>query len=656
MTEPVTSAEPADPDEVTGARAGRAARRGAAGAPRRERRRRWLLLSACFALLAAVASVLVERHVFPLGSPNRDESTYAAAATMARHGRFTLPVSTHDAFRPWASGHHAGRIVLKYLPPWPVALALLRTFGAGDLASPLMAALLVLLVHALTRELAGGDGPEPAVAAAAVALSPVVAFQGGTLLPYLFQLVLEAAAGLLLLRSRRGRPPGELVAAGLLAGMALFARQFDAVVTVAPFAIVAFWRRWRAAVPFALGAAVPAIGLLAFDAAVMGSPLRLPFTVTGPVDTLGFGDRGVFRGLTVPFSLANGFEAMVLNLAWMLPWVAGGPVLVAAAVAGWRWAPRSPGRTALATLALVIPIAFVPFWGAWAVVHFWPGTMTLGPFYHLALLLPLAVFGGIGVVGTGRRLGLRHQSSGGRPRRAAAVAVGLLGAGLAGTALLVPAKVSASEPYTRHFRAAARALRPLPADALVLLPDRGVGGFDSWTPTFETDPDLRRRRLYADDRGSNAFGLLDRFPGRPAYRVAMSPSLAHPSTVRAEPVTVVEGVAVDVTVALVAPGPSSYTYLVDRSHETSRRPVGSSATWRITAGSLQRPLGQIALGVDTGRGPRATRWEVRVPYRRLGSRVELLLPARGFRRAGGVWAERDVSTVVRVASWHIAAE
>jgi hypothetical protein len=63
------------------------------------------------------------------------------------------------------------------------------------------------------------------------------------------------------------------------------------------------------------------------------------------------------------------------------------------------------------------------------------------------------------------------------------------------------------------------------------------------------------------------------------------------------------------------------------------------------------------MGVDVPRGRRHSRWEVRVPYRRNGDgSVELLLPARGFRRVDGVWEERDVGNVVRLTSWHIGAE
>lgn len=601
------------------------------------------------ALTATALALLTAVTLLPRGSLNRDESTYLEFADLLRTGRLTLDAGRHAPFRPWASGILDGRVVLKYTPPWPAVLAAFRLGGTGALrlAPALTAGVAVLLVHALARRL-GPHRTEPGAlfAATAFALSPFVIIQGATFLSYLFQLVLGLAAGLLLLRRTRGA----VAVAGLVTGVAAIARPFDAVLFIAPFAAVSLWRRRDLVVPFVLGGLPPAVALLAYDAAVLGSPFRLPFTVTGRTDGFGFGRRGIFPGATVKFAASDGLEALATNGGWLLAWVFGGPLLLVLAVLGYRRLGPSPARRALVGVAVVYPVGYAAFWGSYAVVHFWRGAATLGPFYHLPLVVPLAVFAGHGLASL--------------PRRAAAGAVALA---VVVTVAWLPAKVDANRRVSATYAAAADAVDGIDATdaapAILLAPDRGVRGYDSWTPFLHNRPDLRQPLLYADDRGARDLDLLDLQPGRRLLRLVPQPTTNAPRRFRVEPLTVLPAsspatFAVRIDPALAAGARSVQPYLVEGRRELHQPlPPGGRLTWTLTADVAGAPFdalvvfdrrGTVSAGVEVvGNDGRRRRFEQRVPYRVRPGGVELLVPGRGFRRVGRRWVAADVAEVVR---------
>lgn len=471
---------------------------------------------AALAGVAAFAAIGVSRSLFPRYSANRDENVYVQFGELLARGRVTLPPS-RSPFRPWASGVVDGRIVMKYTPPWPAVIGAARAVsGTPRLALALSAAAATLAVYVLAREVV--ERRSSAVVATAIAVaSPLFVVQSGTYLPYLFGLALcaGACAGLLAALRREGSAPAAV--AGVLASLAFFARPFDAAVTIGPFALLVAVRAWRDAKPharraagaFVLGALPGLLAAGAYDWYTMGSPLRLPFTVTGSSDGFGFGRRGVFDSSTVPFRFGDGLAGLGTNLRWLPSWTFGGVVTLGLALWGASCAFRR-GRPAearvLASWLVLVPVALVPFWGAWAMSHNWPGVQLLGPFYHLPVLVPIAVFG------ADRLVALFVRS---RPLGALTVV-----AMLALTAVAIPDKVDANRRRTDEYARAERAVDTAVAGAtaVVFLPYRGDSGFLDLLPSRTNPPDLDQRVLYAEDRGRDAdLALLAAFPGRRGY-------------------------------------------------------------------------------------------------------------------------------------------
>jgi hypothetical protein len=474
--------------------------------------RRARVVTACIAAATAIAVVLGNRWLFPLYSLNRDDSVYVAMARTIERGHLTVP-SSHWPFRPWATGLVDGHYVYKYAPPWPAALAFADAVGSLRLALAATAAGAVLAVRALALEVAR-DAVTATVAAALLALSPILLLQGSTYLPYLSALLVLCAATALLLRGGREGSGRRLVAAGALAGLALFARPFDAVLLLVPAIALALRsaptaRRLRAGAWIAAGLApVLAIDVL-YNWTVVGGPLSLPFGVTGSADAFGFGRRGVFESSTLPFDFLDGLSGAGQNLRWIPSWTFGGPVLLAIAVWGAVDLVRNhrqPGQLVLISWAVLVPLGYLFFWGPWAMAFNWDGVETFGPFYHLPVFVPIVVFGAHG---------LRLLAS--RPR----VAVVALAVMVGFTAWSVPDKIDANRSGTEQFRAAQRAVdRADLHDAVLFLPWRGESGFLGLTPFLEYDPDLDGDVLYAQDCGTATNDeTLRSFPGRDGYRL-----------------------------------------------------------------------------------------------------------------------------------------
>ena len=594
---------------------------------------------AALALVAGAAAVLTNLTLFPLFSLNRDDSVYVAMARLIETGAVTLPADA-DPLRPWASAVVGDRVVLKYTPPWPAVIA------AGDLltgspraALAVSAAAAAVLVALLTAEVFR-DRVVALTAGALFALSPVVVVQSGTYLPYLFSLALGLGAAVLLLSGTRLGSTPRLVAAGAVAGVAAFARPFDALLTVAPFALAVLLARERGGlsrpdlVLRVAAGALPVLALtLVYNALVVGGPFRLPFTVTGPQDTFGFGDRGVFPQYTVHFTLGDGVAGLLANLRGTPGWVAGGVVLVALAVLGLT-RTRGAARWAVAALAVVVPLGYLPFWGPWAISAQWEGLELFGPFYWLPVVVPLAVFGAAGLVRVARRAW--------PPAAVLVVAMVVL------TALAVPDPVAGNRAVTEEYRAVQRVVTAADLDdALLFLPRRGDLGFESDTPFLQNDPALEQSVLYAEQRGAADLALAARFPDRSLHRLSEDdggPPVVEPLRVDAGPQV---RLRLRLTVPAGAVGAVAYLRIGDRTHEQPLERSGE-VTWTVAAPGAEvdpdavvlADAGVLAVGlaarVPGDDGPGA-RWERRIAHRTVdgGVQVELLRPGQAWARSGG---------------------
>jgi hypothetical protein len=621
-------------------------------------------------VLGAGTAIAIKHWLYPLGSINHDEQMYVFSARLLVHGHATLPAS-YAPFRPWASGVRSGTLIMKYTPVWPAVLAAGAKLGSMEVALAVVAAAAVALMGLLGRSVFG-RWREGLLAAAILLASPLFFLQSGTYLPYTFQLLLDLAVLVLVLDALRRRPDDgavprpvvlRLVAAGTVWGIACFARPYDALLLAVPIAIAAVVAlRSRlphvvaAATWSALGAVVPIVVLLAYNDALMGGPLRSPFTITGPDDKLGFGLRGVFSTSAFHFSAHDGWTSARENLVQLPGWAFGGVLLVALALYGlWRRRARGPDVVAIAGLAVAVTVGYAVFWSPYSIVRLWPGARTMGPFYHLALLIPLALFGAAG-------LGVLID----RSRAIGAVAIAAL---VAVTAVSVGPKIDRNRDV-KHDQRAVQLLveRADLGRAVLFMNDRGTLGFESAAPFLENTPALDRRVVYALDDGPADLAVLDRFPGRTAARLRTE---LRPGDALLDPTRFVERLAVEhrpsvtlrfrivntvgtqMVITTLHAGDVDRSVVLDRA---STRGKSYNLAWTVSAAPSERPaastvtlpdaIGTVDIEADfPAPGRAADRYQRQYPYTVAGGEARVLTPGWGrylFRYRTPLWLNQDV--------------
>jgi hypothetical protein len=356
------------------------------------------LIPAGLALLAAtsgVAALAVSYGVFPDMSDNNDEAVYRLQADALRSGHLFPPAPPEaEAARPWLSYISDGHYVSKYTPAFPALIAFARiVFGTDQATLFIVAAATVLSAFWLAAEVLPSRR-QALLAAAILAASPAILIESGMFLSYLFVVAL--------IRGVRSGSARLLGLAGLLGGVAVFARPFDALLVAVPFA--GWWaltRRgsWPAAKRdlrwIAAGAALPLMAMFGYFWAATGNPLHPPFDLLHPDDKLGFGSRQMYEGqIPTDFTPVRGLIGAAKHLQLAAFWGFGGFVLVGLALAGVRKL-RGAGL-AVACVALSVPAGYVFFWGIWGSTV-WGGPRRFGPFYTLAIFTALAIVGARGL-------------------------------------------------------------------------------------------------------------------------------------------------------------------------------------------------------------------------------------------------------------------
>jgi 4-amino-4-deoxy-L-arabinose transferase-like glycosyltransferase len=630
---------------------------------------------------SVVASLVLGRSLFPLYSINHDDAMYVYEARLLGDGDLTLSADEHDFLRPWASGVRDDRVVMKYTPPWPALLAASQGLtGSMQVASATIAAVAVGLLYLLAREVVASRRVA-LIAAGVFALSPVTLIQSGTALPYLFQLVTGLAFAVALLAGLRRESAGLLAASGAAFGVGFFARPFDALLFALPFGVAVVWKlrgqgRALARVGGCLaGGALPILTLaMIYNAHTMGSPLALPFTVTSRYDTLGFGRRGIFADSTSDFSPLDGVRGLTENLQWFPTWSFGGWITFALAGfavvvlvrSGWR---HRPWLVALAGSAVAVCLGYVVFWSPFSMAVVWPGAELLGPYYHLAVLVPLAILGALGV----DRLyqGSRHQ------RRVALAAVV---AGVTVTGLGLPGKIEANAEVTADYVAIRDQVDALGlTDAVLIVPARGTEGFQSPAPFLENRPDLDQPVLYAEDREEENLALFDRYADRGIHQLVQQheagDDLLEPSLV---PIRLRLERGDELTLELTVTNPSDRAHAIAYIGDGRRRERQVldddsqwgdkySVTWTLAAddtreGSVAEERTFVPRVTDAGvltvgfaAENAATilgdhRWERRFPYRIVDGEVQIIRPGRSYEllvdRGDRYWIPRNIDDVV----------
>ncbi|HUP71756.1 MAG TPA: glycosyltransferase family 39 protein [Acidimicrobiales bacterium] len=607
----------------------------------------WIALTG-LAIGAYVLSIFMARSLFPLGSANLDDAMYRYFADLLRDGRFRLPPAD-DAFRPWASGYSGNRIVMIYEPPWPSMLAFADlVFGTKRAALGLTAAAGVVLIALLGREMFG-RWRYGLVAAVCLTLTPLFAFQTGLTLAYNFQLALTLAVLLLAMVGVRRESATHFVAMGFMWGVAFWARPYDGAIlalALAPWLLFGRRRTKRAALRRLLfvgaGTVLPIAMFAVYTTATLGTPFRTHFSVLGSNNRPGYGLRGIATGTEQPFGFRDGLGATGANMKWMLGWMFGGalalPLVVWGAVLAFR---RSRSAYVLVGLAVTLVVAYTAFWSPHAIVYGWPGVVYFGPFYHLALLIPIALFTALGIV----ELFSRHRALG---WAALAILVVATGAGLS-------PKVRPNREVTEAFEQRAAGLEALQVDrGIVFLEGRSVSGWSGLVPFLQNTPAVDGRYVVAQDNGTGNFDVLDRFPDRTPimFQTVFDPS--EPFLVRydAQRMSVDQGpeasAMIEVTDIEGGHRVAAYARLDDGGvYEqllTESSPPGfrHTVSWRLTArdqeGDNVVPLtedGSVELGVtldaDDDKGSNSEHKLV-YSYRVRDERVQLLRPARPWQR------------------------
>jgi hypothetical protein len=399
---------------------------------------------------------------------------------------------------------------MMYEPPWPAVLAFADTlFGTKRAALGLTAASAVVLVALLGRELFG-RWREGLVAAVCLALTPIFVFQSGLMLAYNFQLALTLGVLVASSKGVRRGSSGWLFAGGFVWGVAFWARPFDGAilaVALAPWLVFAGRPSWgivaRRLAAFVSGAAAPLAMFAVYSAATVGSPFRSHFSILGDGNRPGFGWRGIRDDAEVHFTPGDGLSGTGANLKWMVGWMFGGALAIPLVVWGARLALRRAQAATAAVLGLAAAViaAYTVYWSPHAIVWNWDGVKRLGPFYHLALVIPITLFTAAGAVA----LWQRRRALGAAAFVALIVATGI---GLA-------PKVRLNHSMTEEFEARSAELDAMQIDrGVVFLDGRIESGWSNVAPFLQNSPDLDGRYVVAQDSGPENFDVIDRFPDR----------------------------------------------------------------------------------------------------------------------------------------------
>lgn len=483
------------------------------------------------ATVAFLASAALAVLAFE-GLPHvEDELAYLFQAKTFAAGALTAPAPP-EAVRPALDYYLLdiadGRWFATTAPGWPAVLALGAGVRAPWLINPLLAAVSVVLAHAIARRRMGREAAD--WLAIVMACSPWLLASAATLMTHTLTLALILAAWLWVLRAgdRGRRPWASLLAAGLALGWVFATRALDGlIVGTLTGAWILFTARGgirpalaRAGV-YSLGCLITGGLALAYNALFTGRPLLAPLDrylarIWGTeANAYGFGDNigppGGWGSLDLQAGHApfEGLINTVNNIAGLefefLGWPVGSLALVFAFLI-WglrRPAPRDGFALAMAAAVALVMAAMFFYWFA--------GSFYIGPRYWFLMAFPLLYLSAAGYRALIGRAGGSEEAD----RRGHAVILVLC---LFGLGVFTPWRgVEKYHGYGNYGSSVARAAATgVFGDAVVLVTTARNAG----SVLTLNDPFLRRGRpVFLPDTGAlDDATLAAAFPGREVIR------------------------------------------------------------------------------------------------------------------------------------------
>jgi len=300
-------------------------------------RRLALLLAACVLLTAAVTW-----GVYDAIPHLEDEHAQLFQAKVFASGRITAPLEGPAlSFSIPFTLVRGGQAFSKYPPGFALLLAPGALLGQPWLMNVLMAALGILGVYALGRDLFGE--PEGLLAAGLGVISPMFVMLAGTLLPHTAELALLIWFSWAFFRARRMEGESArlyALAAGGLVGLALTVRPLTAAAVGLPFAGLALAdvlrdrRRLNLYLGMLGGFILGALIWPVYNWVAAGSPLADTYRLYWPYDGVGFGPQFGRSGHTLLEGLNNVYGDLFDFDTMAMGWPAWGGIPVMWVVVG----------------------------------------------------------------------------------------------------------------------------------------------------------------------------------------------------------------------------------------------------------------------------------------------------------------------------------
>ena len=457
--------------------------------------------------------------MFPQLSANSDEGIYLLQADALASGNLAPPAPAvePEAYLPWFAVLRDDSYVLKYTPVHAAALAAADVaFGRPRAALAVLAAANVLLVIALAREL--GARRRSALLAGAIFLcSPLVIVLSITYLAYGTSLALLLAAATGALRAARTTQRSFAVLAGFAWAFAAFARPYDALLGGVAIIVAVAARRprrtrelVRLGIWAGFGAVVPLVAVFAFNHAMTGDALQLPFNLLESSDRPGFGlRRALPTDAPLDYTPTRALSAVGRNLLLVTAWTGGGLLACGLAIATLV-RRRLRGGALVAAVLVLWPLGYVFFWGSYMTAYVWDGALFLGPYYYLPMVAMLAIAAAVGL------MDLWHW----RPALGGATAVLMLALSLG---VAVPALADQRDRTSQRVAVADAIEASVRAPALLFVPPLYGPYLQNPFSFLRNRAELGGDFVYALDRGDDANQrVVEQFPGRAVYRLTVA--------------------------------------------------------------------------------------------------------------------------------------